>query len=147
MLSLVHPPSLPLFALCREEKHSVAEFKAAQPPLSTFLYNGKDYSKAGLQRQQAQNKYTTNQLNKLQPVENDTLKGIGADYWADRKRQRNTRLVEVDGHHVLRENMYSMEEGGISAWKETRQALAGGEWERGMEGAKEQGSAGVSQGW
>jgi hypothetical protein len=60
--------------------------------------------------------------------EGDILRGIGGDYWAEKKekRERSSRLVEVDGYQVLRENLYSMEEGGITAWKETRQALAGG---------------------
>ncbi|KAI8470648.1 MAG: P-loop containing nucleoside triphosphate hydrolase protein [Monoraphidium minutum] len=85
-------------------KHTAAEFRPEQPALSTYVLKGDDFSAL---RQQS-------------------LKDIGRSYWEGRKRERATRLVEVGGYAVLRENMYSMEQGGISAWEGTagREAAA-----------------------
>lgn len=34
------------------------------------------------------------------------------------ERARQSRMVEVDGFHVLKVNNYEMRQGGISAWEE-----------------------------
>ena len=38
-----------------------------------------------------------------------------ANSWKVEKRKRQSRIVKVDGHSILRENNYTMQEGGISA--------------------------------
>ncbi len=33
---------------------------------------------------------------------------IGRDFWHSKQRERKSRIVNVDGHQVLRENMYDI---------------------------------------
>lgn len=36
------------------------------------------------------------------------MQDIGRDFWHNKQRERKSRLVTVDGHQVLRENMYDL---------------------------------------
>jgi hypothetical protein len=41
-----------------------------------------------------------------------SLKDIGRSYWEDKKRERATRVTEIGGYPVLKENNYSMAQVG-----------------------------------
>ncbi|KAF5835257.1 hypothetical protein DUNSADRAFT_7703 [Dunaliella salina] len=58
-----------------------------------------------------------------------SLREMARSYWEE-KRQRKDRLMKVDGHDVLRENNYDMQQGGISVavkekFKRKRRQTAG----------------------
>ncbi|MEW5298327.1 MAG: hypothetical protein WDW36_001466 [Sanguina aurantia] len=97
-----------------DSKHTALSFDAEQAPVSTFVFGGLDYQAL---RAQA-------------PKGNESLRDIAKQFWAA-KRQRKERLMNIDGYDVLRENNYSIEEGGISigikAVKKRRKLQVAGE--------------------
>lgn len=91
-------PSVPAAApsMFADGKHSAADFHADDPPISTFEFAGTDYKEL---RQQ---------------VQSSSLKELASIFWEE-KRRRTQRIMQVDGYDVLREDNYTMAEGGISA--------------------------------
>ncbi|KAK9859870.1 hypothetical protein WJX84_002821 [Apatococcus fuscideae] len=71
-----------------------ATFDAQDVPTSCLVLNGVDYAEARC------------------------LKDISQDFWAtrDAKRLRKHRLVTVDGHNILKQNTYSLNEGEQSVF-------------------------------
>jgi len=122
---------------------NAATFEAAAPPPNTFLLDGIDYSREGLaklQQQAAAEAAGTSTATKRkggisgsggggsneQGGMKALLKSIGQEWQQKqeeqqlRQRQRQERLMDVDGYQVLKSNNYSFAQGGISAWTETR---------------------------
>ncbi|BDA46823.1 probable global transcription activator SNF2L1 [Coccomyxa sp. Obi] len=74
------------------KKQSAADFNAEEVPMSSYVLNGVDYTAAR------------------------SVKSITEEWKTMKKRKGNARLITIDGHAVLKENNYSLEQGEPSVF-------------------------------